>query len=128
MSHAAQVFILWLALAFVGFIVWMVRRRRMRPKYSLLWLLTGCMMMLVALAPSLLRSVSRGLDVAYPPTLVFVVVIVFMLVLNVHFSWELSKLEERTRRLAEELALVHAPPAPGEGPGEIDGASARATD
>jgi hypothetical protein len=35
----------------------------------------------------------------------------FLLVLVLHFSWELSRLEDRTRALAEEYALLR---------GEID--------
>ena len=31
--------------------------------------------------------------------------VAFLFVLTVHFSWELSRLEERTRTLAEEVAF-----------------------
>jgi len=33
----------------------------------------------------------------------------------IHFSWELSRLEDRTRVLAEELALLRAEQAPEDG-------------
>jgi hypothetical protein len=94
-------------IAFLAVIVRMVRKRKLRAKYSFLWLLVGFVVIATALIPGLLESVSGAVGIYYPPALLFLGAIVFLLFLAVHFSWELSRLEDRMRTLAEELALAN---------------------
>lgn len=88
------------------FIARLVRLRMLRAKYALVWLSVGLILAVLAAWPQLLDRLSTFLDVYYPPTTLFIVALLFLLLLGVHFSWELSRLEERTRILAEELALL----------------------
>jgi hypothetical protein len=53
------------------------------------------------------------MGISYGPTTFFLGAITLLLLVVVHFSWELSRLEERTRLLAEELALLRAEAPPG---------------
>jgi Uncharacterized conserved protein (DUF2304) len=46
------------------------------------------------------------LGVHYSATIFVLVAIGFLFLVVVHYSWELSRLENRTRTLAEELALL----------------------
>ena len=108
MSATAHVFVSIVSISALLFIVRLVRRRQMRTKYSLLWLSVGVLMTLLAISPRSLEWVSRRLGIAYPPTTLFIAAIVLLLLVSVHFSWELSRLEERTRTLAEELAIITA--------------------
>jgi hypothetical protein len=99
------------------FIVRMVRRRQLRAKYSLLWLSVGVGITLLAIGPSILDNVSHRLGIDYPPTTFLLVAVTFLFLVAVHFSWELSRLEERNRALAEEVALLRmavGPPPRGD--------------
>ena len=51
-------------------------------------------------------SVSEWLGVLYSPTIFLLLAVGFLFLVVVHYSWELSRLENRTRTLAEELALL----------------------
>lgn len=106
MSGTAQVFVSLVTVAMVIFIIRLVRTRQLRAKYSMLWISVGLAMIVLAVSPSLLDRVSLALGVSYGPATLFLVAILFLLAVAVHFSWELSRLEERTRELAEELALL----------------------
>jgi hypothetical protein len=90
------------------FILRLVRRRALRAKYSLLWLAVGAVLVLTALFPGLVDHASDALGIEYPPVIYLMIAIVFLLLVVMHFSWELSRLEERTRTLAEEIALLRA--------------------
>lgn len=116
MTTRAHVFLLVITLASVAFIVRLVRRRQLRAKYSLLWLSVGGGLVLVAAFPGLLNRASDRLGIYYPPAAFLTLAVAFLLLLVVHFSWELSRLEDRTRTLAEEIALLRAarPVADGE--------------
>jgi hypothetical protein len=58
--------------------------------------------------PDVLVPVSDFVGINYEPATFFLAAIAFLFLVIVQFSWELSRLEERTRSLAEELALLRA--------------------
>ena len=106
MSVRAHVMVVLLALAAILFILRLVRQRRLRAKYSVLWLSIGLGLAVLAAFPGLLTWVSDVVGVEYPPALFFALALSFLLLLCLHFSWEISRLEDRTRALAEEHALL----------------------
>ena len=102
--------VLVLIAVFVGafFLLRLLNRRQMRGKYTLLWMFVGLVTLVLALFPSLLDHVSRWFRIYYAPTTLFLAAIGFLLLVCIYFSYELSRLEERTRVLAEELAIMRA--------------------
>jgi hypothetical protein len=84
----------------------LVRRRQLREKYALLWATVGVVVVPLALFPRVLDAVSRAVGIANGASLVLFLGLVFLLVLCVHLSWEVSRLEEETRTLAEDIALL----------------------
>jgi hypothetical protein len=92
-------------LAMLG-ILRLVRRRQLRAKYALLWLAVGVAFVVLGASPGLLDWAARRMGVAYAPDLLFLLGTLFLVLVVMHLSWELSRLEERTKVLAEEVALV----------------------
>ncbi len=88
------------------FIGELLRRRKLQEKYAMLWLAVGIAVMPLAVFPRLLDVVARWLGIASGVSLVLFLAIVFLLLVCVHLSWEVSRLEEETRTLAEGLALL----------------------
>ena len=93
------------ALAIVGIVV-LVRRRHLKAKYSLLWLSLGAVMVVIAAVPGLLDWTAERLGIWYQPTLLILLGLALLLLIVVHFSYELTRSENRTRELAEQLALL----------------------
>ncbi|MBI2705400.1 MAG: DUF2304 domain-containing protein [Actinobacteria bacterium] len=108
LSTTAHVFLFIGTVASIGFILFLLRRRQLRGKYALLWTAFGIVLGLLAVFPNLLTKISELLGVSYPPILFAVVAIGFLLVIVIQFSWELTRQEDRTRTLAEELALLRS--------------------
>lgn len=94
------------AVVFLGAMVELLRRRQLREKYAVLWLTTAVVVFPVAVAPGVFDSVARALDVSDGANLVLFLAVVFLLLVVMHLSWESSRLEEETRVLAEEVALL----------------------
>jgi hypothetical protein len=88
------------------FILRMVRLHRLRAKYSVLWISLGAGLAVLAAAPWLLDEFSELVGIRTPALGFLLLAITFLLVLSLHFSWEISRLEDRMRRLAEEIALT----------------------
>ncbi|HEY7105556.1 MAG TPA: DUF2304 domain-containing protein [Acidimicrobiia bacterium] len=106
MSTSAHVLVIVLAAGVILFIVHLVRRRQLRAKYSVLWFSIGLVLAVLAIFPDLLVGVSDLFGIAYAPATFMLLALSFLLLLVLHFSWELSRLEDRTRALAEEHALL----------------------
>ncbi|GEM_PF-612135 len=106
MSLRAHISILVLSVATLAFILRLVRRRRLRAKYSVLWVSLGAGLAILASAPTLIERFSDLLGIKTPALTFLLMAITFLLVLSLHFSWELSRLEDRMRALAEESALL----------------------
>lgn len=106
MSNRAHLFVGLVTLATLVFIVRLVRRHSLRSKYSLLWISVGVALAVVAAFPGLLDNASRAVGISYPPATFLLVAVGFLFLIVVHFSWELSRSEDRVRTLAEELALL----------------------
>jgi hypothetical protein len=53
-----------------------------------------------------LHNLSDALGIAYPPNALFVLALLFILVLLLHFSTVISKLSDRTTTLTQQLALL----------------------
>lgn len=94
------------ALGSVAAMFELLRRRQLKEKYAVLWLVVGLGMLVLGVFPGLLDRVADLVGVKDPPNLLLFVAAVLLLLVCVHLSWEASRLEERTRTLAEELALL----------------------
>jgi hypothetical protein len=106
LSGQAHVLIIIATLVIAWFILRLVRARQLRSKYALLWLVIGVLMLSLAAVPGVLNTVSGWLGVAYSPAIFLLLAVGFLFLVVVHYSWELSRLENQTRTLAEELALL----------------------
>lgn len=87
-------------------IIELLRRRQLSEKYAVLWLVVGLLLLVFTVFPGLTTGLARGLGVAVPTNLMFFVGIVFLVGVVLHLSWEVSRLENETRKLAEDQAIL----------------------
>lgn len=84
----------------------MLRRHRLREKYALIWFLIAVGALVASLAPGAVAAVADALGVVLPANLLFFLGSLVLLAMSLQHSYELGRLEERTRTLAEEIALL----------------------
>jgi hypothetical protein len=84
----------------------MVRRRRLMERYALLWLFSALVLLGLAGWRSGLAKISHALGVAYPPNALFFVAFGFVLVLLLHFSAAVSRLNHQNKALAQRFAML----------------------
>jgi hypothetical protein len=102
----------------------LMRRRRLREKYAVFWVVVALVTLVIAVFPDTLTSAADLVGVQVPANLLFFGASMLLLGVSIHQSYELGRLEERTRTLAEEVGLLrlevethhqverHAPPTP----------------
>ena len=106
MTPRTHLLVVLVALVGLGFIARLLRHRRLSAKYAVLWLALGAAGLAVAIFPGLVDRVSAWLGIPYGGTTAFLGAITVLVLLCVHFSWELSRLEDHSRKLAQEVALL----------------------
>lgn len=84
----------------------LIRSRRLQERYALLWLLTGVVILVLAVWRGLLGSVSDLVGIAYPPSALFILAAFFILLVLLHYSTVISRLSEQNTTLAQRLALL----------------------
>jgi hypothetical protein len=94
------------ALIFLLVIFELIRSRRLQERYAILWLFTGGVILVLSVWRDALRLVAEQIGIAYPPSALFVVGFLFILVVLLHYSTVISELSERNVRLAQDIALV----------------------
>lgn len=94
------------SLSTLVFIFEMLRRRHLREKYALLWVTVALGALVVALVPDTLTWASELIGVEVPANLLFFVASMLLLLISIQHSYELGRIEERNRTLAEEVALL----------------------
>lgn len=106
MSTRAHIALAVLVALAILVIIRLVRRRHLKAKYSLLWLTLGGFMVIIAAVPGLLDWTAARLGIFYQPTLLVLLGLALLLLIVMHFSYELSRMENRVRTLAEEAAIL----------------------
>jgi hypothetical protein len=84
----------------------MLRRQRLREKYAVFWAIVALFTLLFAFFPAILNWAAQVVGVAVPANLLFFLASMVLLTITIQHSYELGRLEDRTRTLAEELALL----------------------
>lgn len=85
----------------------LIRSRRLRERYALLWLLTGVVLLVLSLWRGGLNTIAGWFGISgYPPAILFAVAILFILLVLLHYSTVISRLSDESTILAQRLALL----------------------
>lgn len=83
-----------------------VRKKRFSIKESFYWILGVLLMLILAIFPQCIDFLAAYLGVAYPPSLLFVICIVFLLLMNFRNSKRITKQQEEIIELEQNLTLL----------------------
>lgn len=86
----------------------LVRRNRLKERYSFLWLATSGVLITFVLKREWLDLFAGLVGVYYPPSALFLLLVFFMLLILVHFSTVISKLLNDKQSLTQSLGLLEA--------------------
>ena len=85
----------------------LIRSRRLRERYAILWLVTGVVLLVLSAWRDALNTIAGWVGVTtYPPAVLFAVATIFILTVLLHYSTVLSKLSDQNVVLAQRLALL----------------------
>ena len=101
-----QILAIAASLLLFGFVVDFVRRNLLKEKYSVLWLALSVVVIILSLWRGLLDWLAAFLGVTYPPSLLFLVALIFVILICLHFSVVISILYDKYKLLNQEVTLL----------------------
>jgi Mg2+/citrate symporter len=108
MTPTQRVFAIVTSIATFLVVMELIRRRRLREEYALLWVLTTVGMMLLATWYGLIEWITQVIGAVAVTTTLFLFALIFLLLISVHFTTVISRLTVQVRRLTQELAILQA--------------------
>lgn len=108
MNIISRVFSIGTSLCFLFLIFELIRRRRLKEKYAILWLFAGICILLLAVSENLLLWLVSLLGIRLPINGVFFLGLFFLIIINLHFSIVISTLVEHNKKMIQRLALLEA--------------------
>ena len=106
MLDRAMIFGLIAGVGALLFVLELVRRRKLKEEYSLLWLATAIVLIVLSVSRPLLDTLANLVGIFYPPSALFLVAMIFVLFILLHFSTVLTRLTQENKENAQQLALL----------------------
>jgi hypothetical protein len=104
--NRVQLVSLLAAVALLLVVLDLVRRRRLLERYALLWLGAALVILALAAWSQALSRLAHALGILSAPNALFFVAVGFIVLLLLHFSAAVSRLNDQSKVLAQRLALM----------------------
>ncbi|MBI5587869.1 MAG: DUF2304 domain-containing protein [Deltaproteobacteria bacterium] len=101
-----QIFSIIGSVVLFGLIINFIRLGILKEKYSVLWIACSLAILVLSVKKEILDYIAAFLGVAYPPSLLFLVAFMFVLLIILHFSVVISIFHEKNKILAQEITLL----------------------
>jgi hypothetical protein len=106
MPISQKIFALFICCLVFVVTVNLVRKRRLREEYSVLWLVTSLLMFVLVIRYEWLVALTNFIGAGLPTTTLFICSTVFLILIAVQFSIKISRLTDQIKNLAQENALI----------------------
>lgn len=106
MSFVNQIVFILIGLCILLCILGLLKRNVLSVKYSLLWLLCGGGLLLIALFPYIIYVIRDLFDMVMPSNVVFMILFGFVLLLLLSHSVAVTELSHKSQRQTQSIALL----------------------
>jgi hypothetical protein len=104
--QTTQVIAIVVSVSLFLFIFYLVRKKKIKEEYSLLWLASSFVFIIFSIWRDGLEYFARLVGIAYPPAALFLLLLLAVFLILIEFSINISRLTEQNKILAQELALL----------------------
>ncbi len=101
-----KIFALIVCLAVFVVTIDLVRKKRLREEYSVLWLTTSVIMLVLVVKYDWLQALTTLIGAGLPTSTLFLGSIIFLMLIAVQFSLKISLLSDQVKNLVQENALL----------------------
>ncbi|MCM8784547.1 MAG: DUF2304 domain-containing protein [Candidatus Omnitrophica bacterium] len=102
-----QIFSVFVSFFLLWVILHLIKIRRLGIQYSIVWLITGLVLLILSFWRDLLEKMAEWIGIHYPPSLLFLLGFFFSLIILLHFSVIVTQLTEMNKELAQKISLLN---------------------
>ncbi len=106
MNMHMRVISLIVSLLFVAYVVWLVRNRKLRETDSIVWILAGLAIFVLAVWVRPLVLITNLIGAKYPVSTLFFSGLIFLTFIALWMTTRISKLSEEVKELAQRVTLL----------------------
>lgn len=106
MSFAARLIILIMGIGLFLWVFELVRKKKFREELSIIWLFIAVIIMAGSQLDKIIDPIATRIGIHYPPVLVFMIIIFFLIVALLYFSLVTSDLKNKVKELTQKMALL----------------------
>jgi hypothetical protein len=104
--HVTQWIAIIVSISLFLFILYLVRNKKIKEEYSLLWLFSSVVFIFFSIWRDGLEYFAHFIGIAYPPAALFIILLLAIFLILIEFSINISKLKDENKTLTQELALL----------------------
>ena len=105
MNEYLRISLLIALLLYFVFLFILLKKNSLALKYTLIWFLTGIIMVIVVLFPSIIKIPLNHIGIVEWTNGIFALLLLFLIIICISITSIVSKLNERNRRLTQKCAL-----------------------
>ena len=94
------------SVVFIGLIVILIRNKRIKEEFSILWLFFGLVFLFLSIWRGSLEIIAGILGIAYAPAAIFLILIIAIISILIHLSLITSRLTDKAKVMTQELGLL----------------------
>ena len=94
------------SIIFIGLIIMLIRNKRIKEEFAILWLFFGGVFLLLSVWRGSLEVIARVLGIAYAPAAIFLILIIAIISILIHLSLITSRLTDQAKVMIQELGLL----------------------
>jgi len=106
MNITLRIFLVFAIFIYLGIIIYLLKKKKLNLKYTLLWLFSALAMLIVTVFPQIINLIANVVGIVAPANLVFVIEGMFVLLILLSLTAIVSHLTNRVYCLTQKLALV----------------------
>ncbi len=88
------------------FILFLIRRQRLKEEYSILWLIFGFLFLILSIWRDGVDFIAGLVGIAYPPAALLLILLMAQFVIMIEFSTIISKISKINTHLSQDVALL----------------------
>jgi len=107
-THRIQIVSIIGSTLLVLFILRLIKRKKLKEEYSLLWLGLGSVFILVSIFRPLLDIFAQAVGIIYAPAALLLMLIMSAFIILIQYSIVISKISENNKNLIQEVGILKA--------------------
>lgn len=106
MNSKQQIFAIITTSVLIILIGVLIKRRKLREEFALLWLITGIGIMAMVIGYPLLEMISKLIGAVVPTTTLFLFAFLFIILISISFSVRFSRIADQMQGMITEMAFL----------------------